>query len=623
MDKQTNINSGQQLVAYNILISILSLFVILIIILYVTNKDGFTKTLGYEIFITIPVLIFVFYIFKQIILLKQNPSASILSSLPFSTSPLFPIGVIMVLLVTTFFAILGVGGFYSNPVPENNTSIFINLTILLLFTAISGYIYYNSTQKDDKILQQMPRLFNDINSLRTKYTAMFIAFIIGITLLYFFNPYGIMTAYGGISIFFTLFIGMIFLAMILIYQFYIANPSKLNLFSEAPKFSTFFKGIYIVIALALSGLLIYGSLNVMGVFNQNSSSPNTIGHTIFNIFLFCVMLGLLYKLVNAGGFLDKNPLYRLILNTLLYIPCLLVIILHKIFQLLGLSKTPGLETPPTTKFEIIMLVLGIVLIFSYVISTNYIGPYLKSKYYKQGGEQIINQPIRTDNVTNVASYQTLGKNDKFNYQYAMSFWFYIDSFPPSTNNKVFSILSYGENPCIKYNSSNNSLIITVKQNTGDIEVIDYVQKLETTLKPETINLWKHTQDKIHDTIEKVKSMSIANEYDADGNRILYTHPDIKLQKWNNLVINYNGGTLDVFYNGKLVKSAIEVVPYLKFDMLTVGSQNGISGNVANLIYFNSPLDITTINTLYSSLKNKNPPSIADDNIQLVPLPNII
>ena len=64
MDKQTNINSGQQLVAYNILISILSLFVILIIILYVTNKDGFTKTLGYEIFITIPVLIFVFYIFK-------------------------------------------------------------------------------------------------------------------------------------------------------------------------------------------------------------------------------------------------------------------------------------------------------------------------------------------------------------------------------------------------------------------------------------------------------------------------------------------------------------------------------------------------------------------------------
>ena len=611
MDKQSNSNAGQQLMSYTILISILSLFVVLIIILYVTNKNGFTKSLGYEILITIPILIFTFYIFKQIVLLKQNPSSSALSSLPFSSNPIFPIGVIMLLLVASFFAILGVGGFYSNPVPENNISVFINLIILLLFSAISGYIYYNSTQKDDKILRQMPQAFNIINSLRTKYTVMFIIFIIGITLLYFLNPWGIMSAYGGISIFFTLFIGSIFLAMILIYQFYIANPTKLNLFSEAPTFLTFLKGIYIVFALVLSGLLIYGSLNVIGVFNQNSSSPNTITHTIFNIFLVCVMLGLLYKLANAGGFLDKNPLYRLILNTLLYIPCLLVIVLHKISEIIGLTKTPGSETPVTTKFEIIMLAVGVVLISSYFILTSYIGPYLKSKYYKQGGEQIINQPIRTDILTNVASYQTLSKSDKFNYQYAMSFWFYIDAFPPSTYNTVVSLLSYGDNPCVKYNSSNNTLIITVKQDAGDIEDL----KLETKIA----TLWKSTQNKIHD----VKSMPMANELDANGNRIIYTHPDVKLQKWNNLVINYNGGTLDVFYNGQLVKSAIEVVPYLKFDMLTVGTDNGISGNVANLIYFNSPLDIETINTLYSSLKTQNPPSIANDDIQLVPLTQII
>jgi hypothetical protein len=258
-----------------------------------------------------------------------------------------------------------------------------------------------------------------------------------------------------------------------------------------------------------------------------------------------------------------------------------------------------------------MLAVGVVLISSYFILTSYIGPYLKSKYYKQGGEQIINQPIRTDILTNVASYQTLSKSDKFNYQYAMSFWFYIDAFPPSTYNTVISLLSYGDNPCVKYNSSNNTLIITVKQDAGDIEDL----KLETKIA----TLWKSTQNKIHD----VKSMPMANELDANGNRIIYTHPDVKLQKWNNLVINYNGGTLDVFYNGQLVKSAIEVVPYLKFDMLTVGTDNGISGNVANLIYFNSPLDIETINTLYSSLKTQNPPSIANDDIQLVPLTQII
>jgi hypothetical protein len=249
-------------------------------------------------------------------------------------------------------------------------------------------------------------------------------------------------------------------------------------------------------------------------------------------------------------------------------------------------------------------------------------PFLRKTYLKQGGQQLVNQPIQTDVLNNIASYQSLSGKDSFNYQYAISFWFYLDSFPPSTNSsylKVVPILSYGENPSVKYSSADNTLYITVKQQSGGEHIIDYVQQKENEIKRETVEEWKTIQDNINQAIEKVKEMPFGNDIDAEGHRIIYKHSDVLLQKWNHVVLNYNGGTLDVFYNGKLVKSAIEVVPYMKFDMLTVGSENGISGNVANLLYFKQPLDILTINTLYTSLKDKNPPSIPENKEKLIPL----
>lgn len=271
-----------------------------------------------------------------------------------------------------------------------------------------------------------------------------------------------------------------------------------------------------------------------------------------------------------------------------------------------------------------MLVISLVLLVGYFLWVFLLKPYLKSKYLKQGGKQFINQPIATDVLTNVASYQTLYGTDKIDYRYAISFWLYIDSFPPSTNSsyaKVVPILSYGDNPAIKYSSETNTLFVTVKQNTDDNLLTNYVKEKEIEIKPETVEKWNSVKDKISNAIEQVKLMSFGNEVDADDHRIIYKHPDVLLQKWNHIVLNYSGGTLDVFYNGKLVKSAIQVVPYMKYDNLTVGKENGIKGNVANLMYFKMPLDILTINTLYTSLKDKNPPSILENPETLIPIEN--
>lgn len=634
----------QLLKSYNILITFLFLFIVLVIILFLMNPNGFNKLFGTEIFITAPILLILSLLIKDFTVFKTDPAKSMLNKISFSDKNWFPYAVITLMIaigIGGLYAILAVGGIFSETPPENNIAVLINFVLIIIFLLVGYFMYVNSSQADQSTLQQLPKNIQVLYELRTKYTVMFVCFLLFVTLLYLVNPWQIMTNYAGPVLFFTLFVGTLMMMMITIYQYYFSTPSKANLFQNSPGFfAYFFKSLYVIGALGLSGALIYWALQMMGVFNQNAADSNSWGHIIFNLLMFCGMLAIIYKLANAGGFLDQNPYYRLIINTIFYIPCLLVGFFNFIGTLLGFNQVPGANKP--TPFELKMLGLSLFLVIGYFVWFFMLKPLLRTKYLKQGGQQLINQPVSTEILTNVTSYESLSEIDKmnyqylknvasyqmtdtgakFNYQYALSFWFYIDAFPPSTSSaymKVVPILSYGENPAVKYSSSNNTLYITVKQKSDGHPISSYVGDLETEIKPETINKWKTIQDKIQGTIEQVKTMPFGNDEDAEGNRIIYKHPDVLLQKWNQIVLNYNGGTLDVFYNGKLVKSAIEVVPYMQLDMLTVGAEDGISGNVANLMYFSEPLDIVTINTLYQSLKDQNPPSIPENKQTIIPL----
>jgi hypothetical protein len=608
----------KQLNSYKILIQSLFVLIFIAIFLLVLNPNGFNKAFGYEIFITGPILFILAFLIKEIFVFKSTPDKSWLSSFSQSKESWFLPTIILVIIIiglAGLFSMLQVAGIFDANPPENNTAMITNFAVIAFVVFVILFIYKNSKARDDAILSTLPKSIQDLFAIRTKYTLAFIAFCLAVTILYFVNPWGIMTNYGGPAIFFTLFIGIIFMIMITIYQYYIDNPSKQQ--TDTPTVMTFIvKGIYILGSLGLSGILIYAALRIMGVFDQDASKPETWGSIIFNLLLFCGMLGIIYKLANAGGYLDKNPWYRLIINSIFYIPCLLVTIINYIGEFIGIYKqsTTSSFSPPTPS-ETKMLLLSLLLIGGYFTWGFLAKPYLTSKYLKQGGAQLVNQPIKTDKLTNIASYQTLNGDDRKAYKYAISFWVYLDAFPPSSSYiKVVPLLSYGENPTIKYDSKENTLYITVKQQT-DLNLKQDLKDLD--FKPETVKQWKNDKS----STEDVKSMSFGNDLDADGHRIIYKQPNVLLQKWNHIVLNYNGGTLDVFYNGKLVKSEIEVVPYITYDMLTIGSENGVYGNIANLLYFKNPLDVLTIHTLYSSLKNTNPPSISENNSQLIPLTN--
>jgi hypothetical protein len=103
------------------------------------------------------------------------------------------------------------------------------------------------------------------------------------------------------------------------------------------------------------------------------------------------------------------------------------------------------------------------------------------------------------------------------------------------------------------------------------------------------------------------------DFDDEGNRIIYVNKNILLQKWNNLIINYNGGTLDIFLNGELVSSTIEAIPYYTFDNLMIGENNGIKGGICNVVYFRQALTSQNIYYLYNTVKDRTPPVLNDSD----------
>jgi hypothetical protein len=150
------------------------------------------------------------------------------------------------------------------------------------------------------------------------------------------------------------------------------------------------------------------------------------------------------------------------------------------------------------------------------------------------------------------------------------------------------------------------------------------EKCSVQFKSRT-SLWRHKQQCVGQNLTEQTSENAQQkdldkqtknnilEFDSEGNRIIYKTNNILLQKWNNIIINYSGGTFDVFLNGELVKSSIEVVPYYTYENLTIGENNGIKGGICNVVYFRHSLTSSNIYYLYNTLKNRAPPTLNDSN----------
>jgi hypothetical protein len=335
------------------------------------------------------------------------------------------------------------------------------------------------------------------------------------------------------------------------------------------KTSLFKRSLLALFGIVISGLLIFWL--VYGI--QHLSGKTGTTSFILNILLVVIVLGLIYKTINTNlpqGNSNKNAFFSLIGNTLLYIPCLF----SGLFDYMGKVTTGGINSEATGSLLMLVAALGLLVAYFKM-------PSVFNILNSQGGEQLVNKPVYTDSKYSLGSYQELNGSDKVDYQYAISSWVFVDAAPPNTSSsysKFTSLLNFANKPNVLYNGTTNTLMITTDQK----------------------NLKEVTKNKLID-------------FDENGNRIIYKNSDFLLQKWNNIIINYNGGVLDIFLNGELVKSDIGVVPYMTYDNLTIGEDDGIKGGICNVIYFKQALNSSNIFYLYNMVKGRSPPVLNDSN----------
>jgi len=336
------------------------------------------------------------------------------------------------------------------------------------------------------------------------------------------------------------------------------------------------KSLLYLFGFVLSGLIIgWITYNL-----QNMSSDSGMVSFILNLLLVIVVLMLIYRTVFAKfpvGNNKKNAFIELIVNLFFYIPC---IFSNAFDGLLSLTAEKQIVKEATKdKGTLGLLALSIGLLLGVVFL-----PVISSKIAIQGGNQLVNQPVNTNKLYSLGSFEELNGSLDPDYQYAISFWLFIDSAPPNTNpsyNKYTSILNFSQKPQIFYKGETNTLMVTMNQ--------------KDLMKTTTNNML---------------------EFDENGNRIILIQPNFLLQKWNNIIINYNGGTLDIFINNELVKSANGVIAFRGNDLLTIGQDDGIYGGIANLVYYRKALTINQTYFIYNSVKNKNPPT-TDNNVKTI------
>jgi hypothetical protein len=337
---------------------------------------------------------------------------------------------------------------------------------------------------------------------------------------------------------------------------------------------------------------------------NNSKMANIIRAAISLLFLIS-FLAIIYVIVapviekaKSNKAKGITSILGFLWDLVMYLPCLLLMFLEYMRRQFSI----------TTQSVWLLLVLEVILVALFIIV-----PKILQKIATRDGVQLLKGPIYLNHEEGLGSFDEIYKtaaevdpdkqavkfydklgNDvttnlekKFRYHYALSAWFYINPQPPNTSSAYMQytpILSYANKPVLEYHGQLNSL--RVRTETG-------LQEKRDSPQPK----------------KKGKAAAYDPALDVPVMVELFETKDVLYQKWNHVVINYDGGTMDVFLNSRLVGSSPGISPYLKYENVTGGATNGIHGGLCNIMFYNNPLSESTIKMMYQLLRDKKNPLI--------------
>ena len=539
---------------------LLVVYMILLIVFYTTVPTADVNKYAYAIF---PITLFLGFALFFLNIYQGNNELKKMKDVSTQVSYYSVIYICLVVFIT-LFGIVDPGNYI-----KNNSGIFIFATVLSL---IFGLLYlltflmpvFNLLRKSSLYVE--PKISIPAILQFLVFLGIFITVVVGMANYPggFFNIKTIKTSVINILLFLSIIVGFVFFISNLFSSNAVKGEMKID--ETLIKVNNAFKKLLLMVFIFLIlRIIVYIAYRVPEYFMNKS----TFGSYLFIIVVAVLIISAIVVATAKSPALKKG-----------------VSGASSLFSPFTVAIKELISTPGNYVVLLLTIILAYILYFSTI-------PYVKKRFEKQGGTLLIENPITLNTETTLGTYYGLNpafdsSGNTLNYNYAISFWVFFDAFGPNTNSsyeKYTSILNYGGNPTIWYNSRDATLKITMKRNG---------------LYP------KRSEEK-----------GIKAKMGDDDDNIVYKRENVLLQKWNNIIINYTGGTLDIFYNGELVKSVSEVVPYLTTDTLLVGTNNGLNDGISNLVYFPNKLNSTQIFNLYNYAKDTNPPLLFNSDKTII------